>query len=380
MKHSGDRPWLSILILIAVGLLVPIPSVWAQQEPVRLGVAFPLSSLYGQQTNSGVQLALKEVNDRGGILGRPVRVIILDNQDKPEEAVAVLERLITRDKVQAVAASFSSLTGLAEQKVTERYKMLHIAIAAKGDRLPYEGHPLVFYLNTTISQDSKTYNEFLAKRLRPKRVAVMLENTDYGQSCLASLKRDWTGAGSPEIVTVETYEKLEQDFTPILTKVKSLNPDVIYFANGTVEVNANIALQIDQLGIKATKVLAPGQINDDFVRVAGKSAEGVVSGDIYIYTLDSPENMAFVSAFEAVNKSKPQKVTLFAYEAIKVLAEAMTKAGTADDVERIAGVLRTSTFASPRGKLRFHLEGKSYQVDGDYKVLTVKGGKIVSYK
>lgn len=381
MKHSNGRLWVFALILVAVGLLlVPVPSVWAQQEPIRVGVVFPIASLYGQQTNSGLQVALKEVNDRGGILGRPLRTIILDDQDKPEEGVATLERLITRDKVHAVAASFSSLTGLAEQKVTERYRALHIAIAAKADRLRYEGHPLVFYLNSTIGQDSKIFNEFLAKRLRPKRVAVMLENTDYGQGGLDSIKRDWSGADSPEIVTIERFEKLEQDFTPLLTKVKSLNPEVIYVITGTVEVNANIAMQIDQLGIKVTKVLSPGQLSDDFIRAAGKSAEGVISADLYVNTMDSPENKSFVSAFEAINRTKPQKMSVLGYETISVLAQAMTQAGTAEDIERIAGVLRTSTFASPRGNLRFSLMGKSYQVEGGFNLLTVKDGRIMSYR
>lgn len=97
-------------------------------------------------------------------------------------------------------------------------------------------------------------------------------------------------------------------------------------------------------------------------------------------TLDTPENMAFVSAFEAVNRAKPQKMTLLGYEAITVLVQAVTQAGTADDIERIAAVLRNSTFASPRGKLRFAPMGKSYNVECGFYFQTIKSGKIVSYR
>lgn len=350
------------------------------KETIKIGAVLPMTgsaSLYGEQAKRGIDLALKEVNEKGILGGRKVDVIIYDDQAKPEEGVGAMKKLVERDKVSAVMGGINSSVVLAEVEALKTVKVPFIVTAASHPDITEKGLPYLFRLNTTNAMDGAFFHEFMAKKLGLKRVAVLVENTDYGQVELKLLKEHWQGANVPEIVQVQTIDPKETDFSVPLTKIKGANPDGLYVVLASPHTTAAVFLQARELAVPGVKLLAPRNLNSDLIKLAGKAAEGVISCNFYVSFLDKPSNQSFVKAFKALHSKEPDNVEMLGYESLYLVVNAMEKAGTATDPDKTAQVLRSTQWTTPRGSLTFDTKG---QANGELISLVVKNQTIEAYK
>lgn len=219
---------------------------------------------------------------------------------------------------------------------------------------------------------------WIAQNLKPQKVVVLAENTDYGRVELDELKKNWGNSG-PKIIATEIFQLGESDFAINLNKFKAMKPDLFYIATAAPNTLGAILKQAYEIGFKTPIFLAPGNLNMDVIRLAGPAMEGIMCADYYVNILDTPANKKFVKDYEEMYKKPPEKMEMLGYESITILSGAINKCGTDTDVKKISDTLRENKWPSPRGEIVFDQKGQAKGVTKD-QVLYVKDGKIALRK
>jgi branched-chain amino acid transport system substrate-binding protein len=374
----GRRMLLGAALGSALGLSPAI--AWAQQQPVKIGAVFSLSVSFGQQSKRGMDLAVKQINAAGGILGgRPVELIAYDDQGRPDEAASATERLISRDKVSVLIGPNLSTAAISAMNVAKRYDKLLILHVPKVVQLRDQGGSKFFFLNSTVAMDAAGFHRYAADVLKPQTVVVMSEMSDYGESVVKQVEGDWSKPGSPKILSVERFDPKETDFTALLTKIRGLRPDAVYVGVANLETFATALRQFAEVGLKARILPGPGAVSAQLVKLAGGSADGLIFGDFYSNMQPGDQNAKFVSDFAKEYGYRPDKLELTGYEAVTIAAAGMDLAKTDSDPDAIAKAIAGRVWDTPRGTWSFEKLGASYQAPANSLLLTIKAGQMVPF-
>ncbi len=351
---------------------------YAEEAPVVIGFAMGLSSAFGQQNQRGLDLAVKQINESGGVLGgRKVKVVAYDDQNKPDQTISVINRLINSDRAIVIIGPLTTTATEAAMPVIKRAGVVEIAAAGKTPSLRDHGGPMIFFLNSTVAMDAAPFDSYVENTLKLKRIAVMAEQSDYGQANVNLILNDWSGADAPKIISTDRFAATDTDFTPVLTRIRGENPDGLYITTGALETFATIVRQARELGIKAPILPGPGAIAPAaLVKLIGKLSDGLVWSDFYSNLIDTPENNKFVADFMKTYNYRPDKMELTGYEAGLLSAGAIDKAGPGASEEKIADTLRDTVWSTPRGKWKFEKLGVSYQAPAPTILLTLKDGQV----
>ena len=370
MKHPTKR---LVAVAIALGLL---SSGANAQESVRIGIAAPLSgaaATYGQDVKRGAELAVEEINGAGGILGgRKIELVFEDEKGSPQGGVAAVQKLISMGRVKAITGGTNSSVVLAESSVT-RNRILQVNAGAQADAITEQGSPWLFQVNNTVSANAMSFNAYIVDKLKPKTVAYMGENTEFNKTVLELLRESLKKANI-ELVNVSTYDAETNDFTSIITKIKSLNPEMIYVADAYPARAAQLWKQIRQLGGFPKEVMSPGVVVPGMLAPAEGAMDGVITGEIFMVPGADDKANAFIEAYRKKYNLDPGKGNLVIYEAVKTIAAAMDKAGTDSDYDKISKTLRDNAWPSPRGELKFDAKGRARAPN--FYIQQVKGGKL----
>jgi branched-chain amino acid transport system substrate-binding protein len=369
-----SRRSIPIALTIAAGLLAGSSALAA--DPVRIGIAAPLSgaaATYGQDVKRGAELAAEEINAKGGILnGRKIELVYEDDKGSPQGGVAAVQKLMSIDRANAVTGGTNSSVVLAESSVT-RNRILHVNAAAQADAITDQGSPWLFQVNNTVSGNSKAFNSYIVNTMKPKTVAYMGENTEFNKTVLDLLKESLKAAGI-ELVNVSTYDADTTDFTSIITKIKSLNPDLLYVSDAYPARAAQLWKQIRQLGGFPKEAMSPGVVSPGMLVPAEGAMDGVITGEIFMVPAPTEKTKAFIDAYVKKYNVDPGKGNLVIYESVHLIAAAMDKAGTATDYAKISKTIRDNAWPSPRGELKFDAKGRASAPY--FFIQQVKGGKL----
>ena len=359
---------------IALGALCSLPALAADE--VRVGIVAPFSggaATYGQDIKRGAELAVDAINAKGGILGgRKIELIFEDDKGSPQGGVAAVQKLMSVGHVKAITGGTNSSVVLAELSVTKG-RILHVNAAAQADAITEQGSPWLFQINNTVSANASSFNAYIVNVLKPKTVAYMGENTEFNKTVL-ELLRERLKAANIELVNVSTYDADTNDFTSIITRIKSLNPDMLYVADAYPARAAQLWKQVRQLGGFPKEVMSPGVIVPGMLAPAEGAMDGVITGEIFMVPSQLNETKAFVDAYVAKWNVNPGKGNLVIFEAINLIAAAMDKAGTDSDYEKLSKTIRDNTWPSPRGELKFDAKGRARAPY--FFIQQVKDGKL----
>lgn len=345
------------------------------KEPLKIGVTLPTSgaaALSGEQSLNGINLAVDMINKKGGVLGQPIQTIVYDDKANPEEGVNAIQKLITRDQVKFIVGGLQSSVTLAQLNAVRDQGILQIVIVSKAPKITEEGHDLLFRLNSSSKMDGTYFPNFIKNDVKPKTIAIVAEQTDYGKAETEVVKSAWKDGG-PQIVGEEWIQLTDTDFTSQLTKIKSLNPDAVYLITSPPATISAVLTQAKELGLKAPIITSIGTLNKDIIKLAGAAANGAISADIYLNTSEDPANKEFVEAFKAKYNYMPEKYEQLSYEAIQLLAQAIEKTGKTDPAE-VAKTLKAGKWTSPRGTITFDSKGQA--VSDRYFPQIIKDGTI----
>jgi branched-chain amino acid transport system substrate-binding protein len=361
------------LALLAVLAALPAPAA----EPIKSGLSTPLTGTaanLGQQDRYGAEFAVAELNAAGGVLGRPLALIAQDNRCNPAEAVKAAGRLIDEDKVSALLGAMCSSATLATMPVVLRAKLPFVVAISTAEAITKQagsgGNGWTFKLNPTDAGLAHALVGFLGER-GVKRIAVLAEDTDYGRGGVAAM----TEAAKPvgvEIVLADFFQQGTQDFTTVLTKYRAQKPQAIaLYALGADHMNYFRQYVTAGLAIPMTGRVNMSEVQKTYL--GSGAVDGTTSVFPYDPNVENPANQAFVASFKAKHGTEPFYQSFYSYEATKLLADAIARAGSTD-AEPLRQAIQSTDYRS--------MLGESYSFDDHNQahnnavITEVKAGKV----
>jgi branched-chain amino acid transport system substrate-binding protein len=318
------------------------------QGPIRIGASLSLTGTYaklGKNQHEGYQLCIKDLNAKGGLLGRKLDLVVYDDQSMPATAVRLYEKLITEDKVDAVMGPYSSPVTEASANVTEKYKKVMVAPLAATTSI-FKKTPRRQYIFMVISP-AEVYLEGLvdmAAKRGLKTVAVVNEDTLFSKAAAAGAVELAKKKGM-QVVYTEAYPKGNTDFSALLTKVKAANPDVIAAATYFDDAVA-LTRQMKELNVnpKMYGVTVGGDL-PEFYDTLKQNAEYIYGATQWEPTLPYPGNKEFFEAYKKDFNHEPSYHSAAGYAGCVIYAEAVKRAGSleADRVREQLLKLETKT-------------------------------------
>ena len=364
MRHSTA----STLAASAILLLGVVES----HAQIKLGVFGPMTgdaAAYGQSQKEGVEVAVKDLNAAGGVLGQQIAVVYGDDAGKPEQAVNVATRLATRDQVLALLGSISSPSSLAASQVAQQTETPQIVITSTAQRITTQGNPWVFRSTIPDTVFAESLAAFVAKKYPDKKkYAVIYVNDDFGRGGIEKFNAKAQTLGL-SLVADEKYARGDLDFTSQLGRIRSANPDFIVEWSRYTE-QALISKQRRQMGLNVLHLAGDG--TPKYLELAGEAAEGVVyPTDFAIATAKSAVGKELVRKVREQFKRDADYVHAQAHDAVTATALALKAAGAADKT-KLRDALRKVEFDGARGRFKFDAKGDPTH---SAAMIVIKGGK-----
>ena len=303
---------------------------------------------FGQSSREGTELAVEEVNAAGGLLGgRRIRLLVEDNQSRPEEAASSVTKLITQDGVVAVLGEVASRRTLAAAPVAQRYQIPLITSASTNEAVTKVGD-YIFRICFIDPFQGEVLAKFAFNDLKARRAAVMKDITqDYSVGLTDAVVKHFTALGG-QVFDPISYSGGDPDFRAVLTQIRSLKPDVI-FVPGYYTEAAIIVRQARELGLTVPILGGDGWVGDALANGREALRNTFISNH---YSGDNPAPVVqnFVAAYRAKFGREPDSLAALGYDSVKVLAEAITRAGGTGGAA-IRNALATSNVAGVTGQL-----------------------------
>jgi len=362
-------------------LLFAAPSFAAE---IKIGVAEALTgpiAKYGVPIRNGFALAADEINAAGGINGSKINLVIEDEQGKKEEAINVFKKFIFQDKVIAIFGPTLSNSAFAADPVANAAKTVVFGTSNTAEGITAIG-PYVFRNSVAEADILPKVVKAAKQKLKLKKVAILYGNDDaFTKSGYDAFKKA-VEAEKLEVVTTETFAKGDIDFSAQLTKIKSLNPDAIV-CSALVEEAANIILQARKLGIpEGVHFIGGNGFNSQKIsEIAGKAADGTITGSPWFLDDPNPKNREFTAAYKKKYAIEPDQFAAQAYDALFIMAQALKKVKLTGNVERDRTAIRdelakVKNFTGVGGKFSFD-ENRDAEQKG--RVLIVKDKRFTLY-
>lgn len=324
---------------------------------IKIGVVSEMtggSATYGNSVVNGMKLALKEINDKGGVLNKKVELVVADSKSEPAEAANAMSKLVSQDKVPLVSGLFTSSSAIAACNISEAQKIPYLAIGATNPAVTTNKDgstkPNTFRICFIDPFQGTVGANFVLNELKLKKAAIYVDNSsDYSKGLSAFFKKSFV-AGGGQIVTEEAYLQKDTDFKAVLTKIKATNPEVIY-APGYYEEIGKIVKQARELGITCPFVGGDGWDSPKMQEIAGNAAlNNTFFTNHYSADADTPESKAFVAAYEKEYKQRPDACGVLGYDGMKLMADAITRAGAVDSAKISAALAATKNFKAVTGE------------------------------
>lgn len=373
---------LKTLAIVSLGALALAGQAHAQaQQPIKVGVIFPLSGgagPQGQHVTQAIQAMAAIINESGGVMGRQIEILSRDDESTPAVGVSRANELISAG-VSLIIEGWNSPVTLAMQPVINRANILDITAISKADPiLSGEGNPLAIRLNSSNSQDGAVIAKYIAGS-KAKRIAFMTENDAYGNGAQESIEGELKKMNyAYEKVAEEKFPFNQADFRVALTNVRAANPEM------TIAINANEGLGMPALIRQAKQSRLPGQlvtavgtVAPSVISVAGDAANGVIGADIYFPDVEpfasNEANKKFVAKTQEMFKYAPDKYMALGATSLQVWAMAANEVKSLDK-EPVAKRIRGGNFKGTIfGDVAFGANG---QLDSNHKLFTIENQKI----
>ncbi len=357
----------------------------AAQEVLKIGALVTLSgsgAAWGQGMKNATELAADKVNATGGLEvgGKKYKVEVIPYDDKYQsnEAVTVANRLIFEDKVQYIIGPVGSAPALAIQPITEKNKVMIFTLGfttkALGADKPFSFRPPV-----TTAEVAQPQIDWLVKTQGIKKVGALFPNDETGQSISKDLEVAYKKAGA-DMVAKEFFERERVDFVPLLTRMLARGIDTIELDGNSPTTSGLILKQARELGFKGKIVRTGGPATQEIINVAGKAAaEGM-----FVHTPINPEQPStkeYVELYAAKYKTPLNGFSPSFYDATNMLFEAMRRAGTVTDTDKVRLELeKIKDFKGALGTLSWtgqEMYGINHQLNAPFFIAEVKNSAEV---
>lgn len=318
-----------ILFTVVACLMIGLSIGWADNSPIKVGVVLPLTgeqAKFGEIEKNSLLMGLDEINKAGGVNGRMIELLIEDDTGKPDVGRSAVEKLISQDKVVALTGGYSSSVTYAVCAVAQQRKIPFLVCTGSADKITEQGWDYVFRIAPPVSEYPKALNSFLAEIVKPQSVAILHENSLFGQSGAKEFAEQCEKSGI-KVLIKDGYESGAVDFKPLLIKVKAAKPDLVYMISYVMDA-ALLMRQSKELNFNPKLFVGGGAgfTLPEFANNAGDAAELVFSADLWSAQLPYPGAKEYSENFQKRFGSATEYHGAEAYASIYVIADALKRA------------------------------------------------------
>jgi branched-chain amino acid transport system substrate-binding protein len=350
MRRGGRALIANLIVCVAFSALT---SCQPQTDEILIGEYGSLTggtATFGTSTHDGVMLALEEINGAGGVLGKKIRVLTEDDQSKPEEAVTAVLKLIKQNGVKAVIGEVASSRSLAAAPVCQSSQVPMLSSASTNPKVTQVGD-YIFRACFIDPFQGSTMAKFAFNTLKARRYAILTDSKNDYSVGLTEFFRDTIKKLGGEILIEESYAEGDIEFKAQLTSIKGHSPDAIYVPGYYTEC-ALIARQAKELGLNAPLLGGDGWDSPKTVEIGGKAVEGVYFTNHYSDEEKRPEVLKFINAYKAKKGGQvPDAMAVLGYDSMKLMADAITRAGSTDGAKIRDALATTKDFPGVSGKI-----------------------------
>lgn len=359
-----------LFLALVLSFFVCGPGAAIAADTIKVGILGPFTgslAFNAGEMKKGMMLALDEVNAQGGLFGKPIELVYGDSECKPDKGLAAVKKLVTRDDVLVVGGGYCSSVNIATSEFAHFEEVPVVVAIAISPTITNRGYNYIFRTSPNSPMFLEGINKWLEAVKKPKKVAFFMENSDYGRDGQKIWEEQCKKLGA-EVLARLYFEIGETDFTSSISKLKDLNPDVVFNIASTTEA-ALIQKQAKELDFYTQWIGVGGQFTEAFFKMTGAMSEfGMGSSLEPTKAMKDPVTAAFVKAY--IKKYPDSRAGIFSsqgYDNLMVIIDAIKRAGQpsgdlAKDRAKIREVLVTTDMKLSQGRIKFGEDGQVFTV------------------
>lgn len=387
MRHGRSAPLLALLLATGFGLFqigcdqsaatsgaAATGPATATSGPIRIGhygsLTGPQAS-FGVATSNGIKMAIEEFNAAGGLGGRKVELIEYDTKGDAREAGAVVQRLVSSDKVTAVLGEVASGLSLAAAPICQENQVPMISPSSTNPRVTKVGD-FIFRICFIDPFQGYVCSKFAYENRGARKAACLFDQSaPYSVGLNEAFRKEFAGLGGM-ITTEQAYNEGDQDFTAQLTAIRATNPDIIFIPGYYTDV-ANIALQARRLGITAPLLGGDGWESPKLIEIGGEAIEGSYFSNHYSPEDPDPRIQAYVAKYRGKYGDTPESMATLGYDCANLLFDAMKRAKSIKGPDLRDAIAATRDFQGVTGKVTIDKDRNAVK---PAVVLQIRDGKL----
>ncbi|SRR5579885_1552042 len=373
------RPFAAAFLVITAVLAGTASGAPKEPEPILVGVAGPMSGPFafvGEQLKRGAQQAADDINGKGGVLGRKLKLAVSDDGCDAQQATTVANQFV-QQKATLVVGHFCSIASIPASSVYAPASILQITPASSDPKLTDEaaakGWTNVFNIAGRADAQGGVAGDYLAAKYKGKKVAVLDDKSPYGKSLADEARKAMGKKGLKEAVGDQVSQG-DKDFSSLIGKLKQAGVAAVYYGGYQAEA-ALLVRQAQEQGLKAQFIGADALVTDEFWKASGPAGEGVLM-TFRTDPRDLPAAKDVVEEFKTQNYD-PAGYTLFAYAAVQIFADAAAQAKSVKLAE-LSKALHSHKYATVVGAVAFDKKGDV--INPDYALYVWHNGKYEPQK
>lgn len=344
------------------------------KNPIRIGLSTPITGSFAENgigTQAAVEMAVEEINAKGGINGRLVELEIQDSKSDATQAAQIATMFTEDSSILAEIGDFASGACIAAAPIYQEAGMVQLSPTASNPDYTLQGDCMFSIFGKTTDEGRFIADYLLKKYMGAQNVGVIYVNSDWGAEAYDILSGCCQDNGV-NIVASETFFEGEKDFNAILTKVRQTNPDTVMLMMG-YDSGAVAIKQIRQMDWDVKVGISGLAYSEQLIALGGADCEGVLSEIGFVIDETNPEMMAFATEFEKRTGFAPNMMMTCAYDAMNMLAQAIENCG--DDVDRASvrdALAALEGFEGLTGPKTFNEDRTITQ--RNFKIVTIEDG------
>lgn len=364
-------------VIAALGVVAGLAfSAGAQAQTIKIGVVGPTTGAvtqYGDMVREGVDTAIERINAAGGIDGKTLEAVVIDDGCEPKQGPVAANRVVN-SKIGFVVGHVCSGATIAAAGIYNNEGVVMVTPSATSPALTDGKHyEFIFRIIGRDDQQGPAAAKFVLDKIKPKKAAVLHDKQSYGQGIATAVKNDLEKGGVP-VAIFEGINAGDSDYSAVITKLKSQGVDFVYYGGYHPEMGLLLRQSAEQ-GVKAKWMGSEGVGNPDINAIAGDAVEGM----LLMLPADFTQNTAnadIVNAFTAKKRNASGAFQMTAYAAVQVIADAIKGAGS-EDPAKVAKYLHAHSFDTPIGKVAWNKQGDLTNFQFDAFVWHKDGSKSV---
>ncbi|CAM3770395.1 branched-chain amino acid ABC transporter substrate-binding protein [Bordetella bronchialis] len=340
----------------ALAITAGLFTLGAQAQTIKIAAVGPTTgpvTQYGDMVREGVDTAVEQVNAAGGVNGRKLEVVVVDDGCEPKQGPTAANRVVN-EKIGFVVGPVCSGASIAAAPIYEQEGVVMVTPSATSPALT-DGKKYNFVFRTIGRDDQQgpAAAAYIIDKAKPKKVAVLHDKQSYGQGIATSVKNQLDKAGVP-VAVFEGINAGDSDYSAVITKLKSENVDFVYYGGYHPEMGL-LMRQAAEQGLKARFMGPEGAGNPDINAIAGPAVEGMLLTLPADFSQD-PRNAALVKAFKDKKRNPAGAFQMTAYSATMAIVDGIKGAGSTDPT-KVAAWLHKNSIDSPIGNISWNSQG-----------------------